>query len=694
MKKFLTVMLMTLLSLTSFASHLAGGDIQYRYIGDSTGVARHYKVILRVYRDVTGIAMPTTETVTVSSNCYANQNIPMTLQAGSGLVAPTLFDCVTPGSSGTKTLEIYTYKGYVILPGTCSTFKFWYSNCCRPPGITNINTSNGVGNDGFFFDANLDNSFGENSSPIFISEPVRAFCVNKSFNWSQKSIEYDGDSIHYEMINCRENAYPNQTNIPFDAGWTATQPVTSTFFNLNSKTGTISFYPTQQEIDVMSIKITEYRYDSTWYVWYPVGSASRDMMISISANCSPAASQGVILDYNYPGQYLDSVTMLPAVDYDCGDSIIELNFVVKLDCESIAQDGTDFRLTNPLGQPIPISKLSATCDVNGETQAIIVHLFKPLLVNGRYFLYSKTGNDGNTLTNKCGFPMNEFDTLVIIVDDCNEPEWEFKNVSVVNDNHTTLEWMRDSTCTSFDTTYFEGYGIWRWDGTQYQFRQLVTDWRRTHYDDLTATNVDNQTYSYKIDFRYSGFIFGPSDSINSIWLRSGGGCDSVYLVWNQYNGWLNPQYDAYIYYNNNWVKWNTLPITDTTYCMKSDTLEVGSYNIKVVTTNNGYTSESNYVICVQPEPPTVVIPNIFTPNADNMNDKFVIKNLMQWNTRELTVLNRWGQVVYYNNSYNNDWDGTFMGSGRVVSPGVYFGVLFISKNGEVEQHTFDVTIIW
>ena len=692
MKKFLTVMLMTLLSLTSFASHLAGGDIQYRYIGDSTGVARHYKVILRVYRDVTGIAMPTTETVTVSSNCYANQNIPMTLQAGSGLVAPTLFDCVTPGSSGTKTLEIYTYKGYVILPGACSTFKFWYENCCRPPGITNINTSNGFGNDGFFFDANLDNSFGENSSPIFISEPVRAFCVNKSFNWSQKSIEYDGDSIHYEMINCRENAYPNQTNIPFDAGWTATQPVTSTFFNLNSKTGTISFYPTQQEIDVMSIKITEYRYDSTWYVWYPVGSASRDMMISISANCSPAASQGVILDYNYPGQYLDSVTMLPAVDYDCGDSIIELNFVVKLDCESIAQDGTDFRLTNPNGQPIPVKRLSANCDINGETQSIKVHLFKPLLVNGRYFLYSKTGNDGNTLTNKCGFPMNEFDTLVLIVDDCYEPIWDFENVTVVNDNHTALEWSIDTN--SFDTTYFEGYGVHRWDGTQYVFRQLVTNWKKLYYDDLTATNVDNQTYSYKIDFRYSGFIFGPSDSINSIWLRSGGGCDSVYLVWNQYNGWLNPQYDAYIYYNNNWVKWNTLPITDTTYCMKSDTLEVGSYNIKVVTTNNGYTSESNYVICVQPEPPTVVIPNIFTPNADNMNDKFVIKNLMQWNTRELTVLNRWGQVVYYNNSYNNDWDGTFMGSGRVVSPGVYFGVLFISKNGEVEQHTFDVTIIW
>ena len=684
MKKFLLGLFMTL-GLMAQASHLSGGDIQYRYIGDSTGVARQYKVILRVYRDVTGIGMPTTETVTVSSNCYANINVPMTLQAGSGLVAPTLFDCVTVGSAGTKTLEIYTYKGYVTLPGACSTFKFWYSNCCRPGGITNINTSNGFGNDGFFFDANLDNMLGENSSPIFISEPVRAFCVGNAFNWAQKSVEYDGDSVHYEMINCRENAYPNQTNIPFDAGWSATQPVTSTYFNLNPKTGTISFLPTQQEIDVMSIKITEYRYDSLYYIWYQVGSASRDMMISISANCSPAASQGVVLDYNYPGQYIDSVTMLPAIDYDCGDSVIDLNFLVKLDCESISEDGTDFRLTNPLGQPIPISKLSATCDVNGETQAIRVHLFKPLLVNGRYFLYSKTGNDGNTLTNKCGFPMNEFDTLVIIVDDCFEPVWDFKNVSVVNDNHTTLQWTRDST--SFDTTYFDGYGIWRWDGTQYQFRQLVTNWKKKHYDDLTATNVGNQTYSYKIDFRYSGFTFGPSDSIHSIWLRGSGECDSLYLIWNQYNGWPTPQYDVYINYQNQWIKWNDIAITDTTYCMKSDTLEVGNYDVKVVTTNGGYTSESNYVRCVQPEPPYVVIPNVITPNGDGINDMLTIQNLMNWDNRALTIFNRWGGIVFKTEDYRNDWNG----SG--VSDGVYFGVLVISDSGRLETYNFIVTVL-
>ncbi len=29
------------------------------------------------------------------------------------------------------------YVGYVILPGNCSTFRFWYENCCRPGNINN-----------------------------------------------------------------------------------------------------------------------------------------------------------------------------------------------------------------------------------------------------------------------------------------------------------------------------------------------------------------------------------------------------------------------------------------------------------------------------------------------------------------------------------------------------------------------------
>jgi gliding motility-associated-like protein len=525
MKRFLTSLLI-LTSFVSFGSHLAGGDIQYKYIGDSTGIARHYKVILRVYRDVSGIGMPTAEIVTVSSGCYPNINVSMNLTAGSGVVSPTLFDCVNPGPN-VKTLEVYRYIGYVILPGNCATYRFWYENCCRPPGITNISNSNGNGNDGFYFDAELNNTLGQNSSPIFVSEPVRAFCVNNPFNWKQSSVEYDGDSVRYSLINCRENAYPNQTNIPFDFGFSATQPVSSLYFNINPATGQISFYPTNQEIDALSVLIEEYRYDSLWNVWVKVGTASRDMMISIAFNCNAVAMQGV--QYN-PTQYpIDSLTLLPYKEVQCGDTAFGLKFHIALDGYSI--NDVDFRMTRvQTGQPVAIKKIWSAVDVNYETDSVRVVMFNPLNYEGDYYLYSKKGNDGNTLMNKCGIEMDEFDTILIKVVNCPPPP--------------------------------------------------------------PPTPI------------------GPIDNI-----RDG----------------EEPR--------------------------------------------------------EEPNPQPVVIPNVMTPNGDNKNDKFIIENLMEWDTREVSILNRWGQLVYYNNDYKNDWDG-----GKVAD-GVYFGVLYISDGGIIEQYNFNLTII-
>jgi gliding motility-associated-like protein len=526
-KYFLIALLLSAFSM--FGSHLSGGDIQYRYIGDSTGVARQYKVILRIYRDITGIPMLTTDNVTVSSNCYANINVPVTLQAGSGNISPTLFDCVTPSSS-TKTLEVYVYIGYTTLPGNCSTYRFWYSNCCRPGGITNINSSNGVGADGFYFDALLDNaSQGQNSSPIFVSEPVRAFCVGNPFSWKQSTIEYDGDSVVYSLINCRENAYPNQTDVPFDAGWTAQQPITSTYFNLNSQTGLITFLPTAQEIDVLSVLVEEYRYDSTWGYWYLVGSASRDMMVSISAICNPSAMSGVQYDTTLYSQ--DTLTAYPAIYTECGALSVNLKFHIALDCYSV--NNQDFRMTAPNGQPMPITGIVANCNVNEETDSLEIQFFDGLK-EGRYYLYSKKGTDGNTLINKCGLPMNEFDTIVVLVGKCPEPPPPGELPDIL-------------------------YGI--------------------------------------------------------------------------------------------------EPIPPTP----------------------------------QPNPPSVTIPNVMTPNGDDKNDLFIITNLEGWEYKELIVLNRWGQVVYYNPDYENDWNGTY--EGKPLADGVYFGVLNISYKDIIERHDFNLTIL-
>lgn len=64
-----------------------------------------------------------------------------------------------------------------------------------------------------------------------------------------------------------------------------------------------------------------------------------------------------------------------------------------------------------------------------------------------------------------------------------------------------------------------------------------------------------------------------------------------------------------------------------------------------------------------------VITNVFTPNGDGVNDTFVIPHLETYTENEITIINRWGNVVYQKTNYKNDWDG----SGLVE--GTYFYVL-------------------
>ena len=441
MTKKLTFCLFFFISGISFtqASHLSGGDIQYKYIGDSTGVAHHYEVLLRIYRDVTGVSLGSTATVTVSSSCYSDSIITCNLIAGtgSGNVAPSLFDCVSQGSPTTKTLEIWAYKGVAILPGKCADFSFYWATCCRPPGITNIPGSSGKG---FYFEATLNNLIGNNSSPQFINEPTRAFCVGNNFNWKQNSIELDGDSIYYSLIPCREMSSGNSiSNIPFATGYTAQHPITTPtgypgIFNMNYFTGIMNFTPAQQEIDVMAVLIEEFRYDSILNTYLKIGSSNRDLMITVSPTCSPTAQQGILYDYSGSNFYQDSISGLPILNANCNDSGFTIPFTSKLDCSSIAPDGSDFfLLVNATQQPKAIIGTTTNCDINGETKEIYVHLYQPFIVDGDYYLTTKVGSDGNTILSKCGMPNVTNDTLVLRVTGCSGvglEEWQKLNFKI------------------------------------------------------------------------------------------------------------------------------------------------------------------------------------------------------------------------------------------------------------------------
>jgi gliding motility-associated-like protein len=76
------------------------------------------------------------------------------------------------------------------------------------------------------------------------------------------------------------------------------------------------------------------------------------------------------------------------------------------------------------------------------------------------------------------------------------------------------------------------------------------------------------------------------------------------------------------------------------------------------------------------------IPNSFTPNGDNINDKFVIRNLEHARSNNLKVFNSWGAEIFTAADYMNDWDGTNKDGGP-LSPDTYYYVLEI--NGEMHS---------
>ena len=83
-------------------------------------------------------------------------------------------------------------------------------------------------------------------------------------------------------------------------------------------------------------------------------------------------------------------------------------------------------------------------------------------------------------------------------------------------------------------------------------------------------------------------------------------------------------------------------------------------------------------------------PEAFSPNGDGKNEKFVIPCLRtggaETRRADLCIYNRWGNQVYANENYNNDWDGTYKDS--PLPAGTYYYVLsIIEENGEESKQS-------
>lgn len=81
----------------------------------------------------------------------------------------------------------------------------------------------------------------------------------------------------------------------------------------------------------------------------------------------------------------------------------------------------------------------------------------------------------------------------------------------------------------------------------------------------------------------------------------------------------------------------------------------------------------------------IAVPNGVSANGDGLNDALIIDNLHYFPENNLQIFNRWGDLVFQAQPYENNWDGksnvSALGGDNLVG-GTYFFVLQLDENSD------------
>jgi gliding motility-associated-like protein len=84
-----------------------------------------------------------------------------------------------------------------------------------------------------------------------------------------------------------------------------------------------------------------------------------------------------------------------------------------------------------------------------------------------------------------------------------------------------------------------------------------------------------------------------------------------------------------------------------------------------------------------------IIPNVFSPNGDGINDFWIIKHLDAYPGATVQIFDRYGKAILKSTGYNTPWDGN--NAGKPLPAGVYYYIID-PKNG-LKPLTGSVTIL-
>ncbi|MCK5134893.1 MAG: gliding motility-associated C-terminal domain-containing protein [Bacteroidales bacterium] len=251
----------------------------------------------------------------------------------------------------------------------------------------------------------------------------------------------------------------------------------------------------------------------------------------------------------------------------------------------------------------------------------------------------------------------------ILIDMQKSVPWINYDYTIYRLNHSTSEY--DSV--GFTTEdFFMDTGLA--NGTEYCYRITSTGWRI-----LDGTLYENLNYSH-INCTTPIDTIPPCPPV----LDGYSACDSGYnhVSWKYIDNSCALDVVGYRLYYSQTIEAPPFPIAefndryDSVFIHYPEETLTGCYYITAIDSFENE-SEPSVRLCLD-ECSNYVLPNVFSPNGDGINDIYRPFRTSYVERVEMKIYNRWGILVFETEDPDINWDGKISGSDQLVAPGVYY----------------------
>lgn len=337
-KLWLLIVLLGLMTPSAYASHLLGGELRYESIGNG-----NYQVSLKLYRDCSGIALPTSATAILqSSSLSVSNSFTLSLQSIKSATPQCSFPtkCTSP-SSLLPGFQVGEYTATVTIPNAAADWEIAFVSGARTT-MSNL-TASGV----MYLVAKLDNTGGDNSNTYIPNMPPLIMGTSHE-TLPLQMIDADGDSLVIEPTSPLDG--PNNPS-PFATGYSFTSPFGSTFnavYNFNQSANSLDMAVPNVGIYVAAYRIKEYRNGVL------VGTSMREFATHIVTTSSNVRT--------FPMPFLNNpkeIILCPAdtsrtISFSFIDSTFSDSVFIDLDTAGAPQNGWTYNL-----QTVPNTQISS-----------------------------------------------------------------------------------------------------------------------------------------------------------------------------------------------------------------------------------------------------------------------------------------------------------------------------------------------